>query len=435
MKLWRFGRPIEYLDHRYRLDGVLGSGGMADVCLAWDEREQREVAVKVLKSDNLDQVTLNRFMQESMHTIGWNHPHLLRIYESRQIELVDPAQSSVLFYLVMEYARGGDLQKRLTPGKPFPLSAAFALFRQLCDAVQYAHEQGVIHRDLKPLNVLFRRPELGPEEVVLSDFGLAVQVEASHHTFARGGTLAYMAPEQFQGSAQPASDIFALGVILYQLCTGQLPFRRALQDLPRLLSGPVPVPTRPSLLNPDLPPELDEVLLRALRELPTERYRSAREYWDAIAQVLATTMRTFPLVERIENTAGSTWPFDSLEKLPISRQGSRPVLPAPSVSLPVECQTPMPGRVGCRSGISERETESVARHDSRYIPSYSQYTRAAKSTRSIRARLQRPPRLSVSRPAPGTGPRRPGAETTGREQHLGRRRQPVRPGAKRAGPG
>ena len=105
----------------------------------------------------------------------------------------------------------------------------------------------MIHRDLKPLNILFRRPETGPEEVVLSDFGLAVQVEASHHTFARGGTIAYMAPEQFQGMAMPASDIFALGVILYQLCTGRMPFRRTLPDLMHLSEAPRP--TRPSLLK------------------------------------------------------------------------------------------------------------------------------------------------------------------------------------------
>ncbi len=141
-----------------------------------DEREQREVALKVLKADDLDQETLNRFMKEAGQIVDWQHPHILHIYEQMQIELLDPTQSSVLFYIVMEYARGGDLQKRLTPGKPFPLSASFALFRQLCDAVQYAHEHGVIHRDLKPLNILFRRPATGAEEVVLSDFGLAVQV-------------------------------------------------------------------------------------------------------------------------------------------------------------------------------------------------------------------------------------------------------------------
>ncbi|MGH2506788.1 MAG: serine/threonine-protein kinase, partial [Ktedonobacteraceae bacterium] len=315
MKLWRYGHTIERLGQRYRLDGMLGSGGMAEVCLAWDEREQREVALKVLKSDDLDQDTLNRFMKEAGQIVDWQHPHILRIYEQMQIELVDVAQGSVLFYIAMEYARGGDLQKRLTPGKPFPLSASFALFRQLCDAVEYAHTHGVIHRDLKPLNILFRRPAQGPEEVVLSDFGLAVQADASHHTFARGGTLAYMAPEQLQGHAMPASDIFALGVILYQLCTGRLPFRRTIHDL--MWVNELPTPTQPHLLNPELPIGLDEPILQALRELPAERYHSAREFWDTIYLALLSNARTFPkLADEQWSQAGTTWPFEGLELSP-----------------------------------------------------------------------------------------------------------------------
>lgn len=312
MKLWRYGHTIERLGQRYRLDGMLGSGGMAEVCLAWDEREQREVALKILKSDDLDQETLNRFMKEAGQIVAWQHPHILRIYDQMQIELVDVAQGSVLFYIAMEYARGGDLQKRLTPGKPFPLSASFALFRQLCDAVQYAHEHGVIHRDLKPLNILFRRPAKGPEEVVLSDFGLAVQADASHHTFARGGTLAYMAPEQLQGHALPASDIFALGVILYQLCTGRLPFRRSIHDL--MWVNDQPIPTRPSLLNGELPRGLDEPILCALQDRPTERYHSAREFWDTVHLALLSNARTFPaLADEHWSQAGTTWPFEKLD--------------------------------------------------------------------------------------------------------------------------
>lgn len=321
MKLWRYGRPIEHIAQRYRLEGVLGSGGMAEVCLAWDEREQREVAIKILKSDDLDQDTLNRFMKEASQIVSWQHPHILCIYENMQIELIDAAQGSVLFYIVMEYARGGDLHKRLSPGKAFPLSASFSLFHQLCSAVQYAHEHGVIHRDLKPLNILFRRPETGSEEVVLSDFGLAVQVDASHHTFARGGTLAYMAPEQFQGHAMPASDIFALGVILYQMCTGRLPFRRSIQDFYR--TDAPSTPTRPSLFNADLPAMLDEPILRALNELPAERYRNAQEFWLTLETALATSAQTYPFLDDrvLERGALETWPLaDSERRSPFSVQ-------------------------------------------------------------------------------------------------------------------
>jgi serine/threonine protein kinase len=228
MTIWRYGRPIEVLGQRYRLEGVLGSGGMAEVCLAWDEHEQRQVAIKVLKTDAFDradthdQQMLNRFVKEAGQVVGWQHPHILRVYDHAQVEILnEEEQKAFLFYIVMEYARGGDLQKRMTPGEPYySLSTALTIFRQICGAVQYAHKHGVIHRDIKPLNILFRQNRTGPEEAVLSDFGLAVQADASHHTFAEAGTFAYMAPEQFRGQAQPASDIFALGVTLYQLCTG-----------------------------------------------------------------------------------------------------------------------------------------------------------------------------------------------------------------------
>ncbi len=370
MKLWRYGRAIEYLGQRYRLEGILGSGGMAEVYLAWDEQEQREVAIKVLRSDDLDQETLNRFMKEAGQIVAWQHPHILRVYEQMQVELIDVAQGSMLFYMVMEYASGGDLHKRLTPGKPFPLSASFALFRQLCDAVQYAHEHGVIHRDLKPLNILFRRPALGPEEVVLSDFGLAVQADASHHTFARAGTLAYMAPEQLQGHALPASDIFALGVILYQLCTGRLPFRRSIQDLARV--DELPTPTRPSLLHPELPPGLDEPVLHALHELPTERYRSAREFWDTIHLTLLSNARTFPfLADETWSQAGATWPFEDLERPGGTKQRGRPsTQPAASaldaVSRPIE-----EGPKSPPGSLREKQKASPERSFGLSLPAYS----------------------------------------------------------------
>lgn len=371
MKLWRYGRPIEYLDQRYRLDGMLGSGGMAEVCLAWDEQKQREVAVKILKSDDLDQETLNRFMKEAGQIVDWQHPHILRIYENMRIEVIDPVQGSVLFYIVMEYARGGDLHKRLTPGKPFPLSASFALFRQLCDAVEYAHQHGVIHRDLKPLNILFRRPATGPEEVVLSDFGLAVQVDASHHTFARGGTLAYMAPEQFQGHAQPASDIFALGVILYQLCSGRLPFRRSIQDLAR--GEGTPTPTRPSLFNPDLPQELDKPIMRALQELPTERYRSAREFWDTVALALTTSARTFPfLTEDLWSPAGATWPFGGSEQPQENGQASQQTPFAASGPFQFDLVTPLEEEPDSTPGsLREKQKASPSSSFGLSLPTYS----------------------------------------------------------------
>jgi len=297
MELWRYGRPIEVLGGRYRLEGMLGSGGMAEVCLAWDEYENRPVAIKVLKTESLDktdphdQQLLNRFIKEAGQVVGWQHPHILRVYDHTQVETIpSEGQDAYLFYIVMEYAKGGDLQKRMKSGEPYySLSAAFTIVRQICGAVQYAHKQGVIHRDIKPLNILFRQPRTGPEEAVLSDFGLAVQADASHHTFAEAGTFAYMAPEQFRGKSQPASDIFALGVTLYQLCTGALPFQRDVKNLHGVLAGKEPAPFLPSELNPDLPPALDAPILQALETDPAARPRSAAAFWNMLANVLADT--------------------------------------------------------------------------------------------------------------------------------------------------
>jgi len=297
MQLWRYGHALDRLGQRYRLKGLLGSGAMADVCLAWDEREGREVAVKVIKSDVLDQKTLNSFLKEASQVVGWRHPNILPIYEHMKLQLLDAKLGSIVPYIVMEYARGGDLQRRLTFARPYPLGDSLRIFGQLCSAVQYAHEQGVIHRDLKPLNILFRLLPDGGEQVVLSDFGLSVHVDATHHTFSQAGTLEYMAPEQFRGHVEPASDIFALGVILYQLCTGKAPFHRSLADLQHIDGQELP--PRPGSIHPALPGMLDDVILKAFAEDPLKRYGSAAEFWQSVRMaVLNNPMQKPPLSPR-----------------------------------------------------------------------------------------------------------------------------------------
>lgn len=389
MRLWRFGYPIERLGDRYRLEDSLGSGGMADVCLAWDEQRQRAVAIKVMKADELDQRLLDRFAKEATRVARWRHPNILRFYSPLQLELLDKEQSTIIPYIVMEYARGGDLQKRLRPGRACSLPEALHIFEQLCSAVAYAHSQGVIHRDLKPLNILFRRHADGTEEVVLSDFGLAVEIEATHHTFARGGTLHYMAPEQLRGRAGPASDIFALGVILYQLCTGRLPFRRTLQDLHRYLP-----PRAPGEYNPAIPPALDDVILRALAEDPTERYQDASTFWAAVQSTIPASTSAQSST-RHRSSTGTQQPRQgsSLDRQSLSAFPPQAIIPSISPEAVVYEQDAEQHSTGGLSGADIIAQDIVLPRE-KHIPARSRYTAAS----ARNAARQQYPTPSISTP-------------------------------------
>jgi serine/threonine-protein kinase len=323
MRLWRYGHAIEDLGQRYHLEGFLGSGGMADVCLARDEQEKREVVIKLIKTDELDQRVLDRFVQDTARIMQWHHPNILHIYGDLASELID--QTQAVPYIVMEYAEGGDLQKRLNPGRPHPLSAILSIFPQLCSAISHAHEHGIIHRNLKPSNVLFRILPDDTEQVVVSDFGLAVEVDAAHYTYARGSTLPYMAPEQLRGQPLPASDIIALGVILYQLCTGRLPFRRTLLDLRP--DEPLKPPLSPSLLQPLLPRELDEVIFTALADDSKQRFSDATQFWESAHTALLSPPVRASHIHQIVFRSASSFPDDwrqsGISDCPQSRRGEQ----------------------------------------------------------------------------------------------------------------
>lgn len=285
MQLWRYGFAIEQLGQRYKLVRPLGDGGMAEVCLAIDEQHNNEVAIKVLRTEHLDDKLLSRFIEEAFSITSWKHPNIIRTY-GMKLEPLDAKRGSLLPYIVMEYIRGGNLRERLVPNQPYPFTDTLHIFEQLCQAVTYAHNKGIIHRDIKPDNILFRQLKNGGEQVVLSDFGMAVSLEATHHTYPRGGTPSYMSPEQLRGQAQQASDIFALGVLLYQLCTGKLPFHFA------EVVDPLKKPLPPSTINTALPSALDEVILIALAKDPAQRYPSAQILYERLEAIdLSVTNR------------------------------------------------------------------------------------------------------------------------------------------------
>jgi serine/threonine protein kinase len=268
---------------RYTLLERLGHGGMSEVYLGYDELMHRNVAIKVVSSVHADY--LERFHREAEAIGRLNHAHILPAY--------DYGEQEPWHYMVMPYIEQGTLRDRLLEG-PLSLEEVGILFEQVAGALQFAHDQGIIHRDIKPSNILLRDDHYA----YLADFGLAKSVEAGSTITQTGnllGTPEYMAPELAEGPATTSSDVYALGILLYQMVTGQVPF-----------SGETPIavywkqirdePTPPSQINPAIPRSIERVILRALEKQPGRRYQTANEVAQAYINAL-----TFP--DQVEEIA------------------------------------------------------------------------------------------------------------------------------------
>ena len=250
---------------RYRVTRKLGGGGMADVYLAEDQELGRRVAIKVLhdRYANDDQF-VERFRREATHAAGLSHPNIVSIF--------DRGETNGSYYIVMEYVEGRTLKELIRSRGPCPIQVAIAYTRQILAALRYAHRNGVIHRDIKPHNVI-----VDAEGVVkVTDFGIA-RAGASQMTEEGAiiGTAQYLSPEQARGApVDQTSDLYSTGIVLFELVTGEVPF-----------SGDTPVeiamkhlsetPDAPSELRQEVPPDLDMVVLRALAKEPSDRYQSA----------------------------------------------------------------------------------------------------------------------------------------------------------------
>jgi serine/threonine-protein kinase len=253
---------------RYALRGLIGQGGMADVELALDTILDREVAVKILHARYADDPSfLARFRREAQAAASLNHPNIVAVY--------DTGEDDGRPFIVMEYVAGQSLRDALRREPVLPQRAA-EIVRDAALGLHYAHERGLVHRDIKPGNILIS----DEGQVKVADFGIAraVSAESVTQTAAVFGTAAYVAPEQAQGeSVDRRTDIYALGCVLYELLTSRQPFSAdsAVALAYKHVSEP-PVP--PSRLNPDISPELERVCLKAMAKNPSDRYQTARDF-------------------------------------------------------------------------------------------------------------------------------------------------------------
>jgi serine/threonine-protein kinase len=262
-------------DGRYRIERKLGAGGMADVYLAEDQELGRRVAIKILNDRHAaDDSFIERFRREAKNAASLSHPNIVSIY--------DRGEAEGTYYIAMEYLEGRSLKELIVGRGPAPVKTAIDYARQILAAVGFAHKGGIVHRDIKPHNVL-----VGPEgRLKVTDFGIA-RSGASQMTEVGSiiGTAQYLSPEQARGApVDQTSDLYSVGVVLYEMLTGQVPFTgdTPLEIAMKHLSE---VPKPPSELRPDIPHDLDSVVLRALAKDPSERYQSAEEMDADLARV------------------------------------------------------------------------------------------------------------------------------------------------------
>jgi eukaryotic-like serine/threonine-protein kinase len=252
------------IDGRYEVRGVLGEGGFAEVYRALDRTTGQEVVVKLPHVAIAgDLAAFNRYKREMEIARALDHAGLQRFVSDPNVP-----------YMVLEYVEGQTLRAYLSARGPLPIEEVCQIAIQLAGPLQYIHEQGVVHRDLKPENIL-----IGPDgRVTLTDFGIALRLASRRLTFSHlsnaVGTPDYMAPEQVRGErGDPRTDVYAVGVMLYELATGVVPYpaEDALEAMRRKVQTEPPLLRR---LRPDAPPALEGVIYRALRRRPAERYPS-----------------------------------------------------------------------------------------------------------------------------------------------------------------
>ncbi len=300
----------------YRIETLIGRGGMAYVYRAADKRLGRTVALKVLAPDlATDAEFRRRFLRESRLAASIDHPNVIPIY--------DAGEADGVLYIAMRYVEGSDLKALLIREQKLDVHRAVDIFSQVADALDAAHAHGLVHRDVKPANILISPGTLsqGHEHVYLSDFGVTKRASSKSGVTAAGvivGTMDYLAPEQISGKTVSArTDVYALGCVIYQALTGSVPFVR--DDDAALLWAHL-VETLPPISQhrPDLPPAVQDVLLKATAKDPEDRYASCGE----LLEQLTMSLSEYRPAAR-EDTAGRYAPPAAMpaDRVPRSRTG------------------------------------------------------------------------------------------------------------------
>ena len=266
------------LDNRYSIVRTLGSGGMAKVYLAHDEVLDRDVALKVLREQFAeDEEFVERFKREAQSAAALSHPNIVQIYDRGETE-------HATSYIAMEYVPGGTLKERISSSGPLEPEVAASLAAQIAEALIAAHERAVVHRDIKPQNLLLT----ATEEVKVADFGIARAASAA--TISQRsvvlGTASYMAPEQALGEpATPKSDLYSLGIVLYEMLTGKLPYT-AENPVAVSMKHVTELPRPPQEVNPQIPEGLSALVVKLLAKDPKARYADAAELAEDLRRAL-----------------------------------------------------------------------------------------------------------------------------------------------------
>ncbi|BCN66549.1 putative serine/threonine-protein kinase PknB [Prescottella equi] len=296
------------LSSRYELGEILGFGGMSEVHLGRDLRLSRDVAIKVLRADLARDPTFYlRFRREAQNAAALNHPAIVAVYDTGEAE----TDAGPLPYIVMEYVDGDTLRDIIRTEGPLQPRRAMEVIANVCAALDFSHRNGIVHRDMKPANIMINRAGA----VKVMDFGIARAISDSSspmtQTAAVIGTAQYLSPEQARGEQVDArSDVYSLGCVLYEVLTGEPPFKG---------DSPVAVayqhvredPKQPSQVNPAVPPALDSVILKAMSKNPANRYQSAAEMRSDLVRVLGGQRPSAPMVMSDEDRTTMFGPVDS----------------------------------------------------------------------------------------------------------------------------